>query len=90
MTDLAELLDKQEITEICYRYGLALDNRDGTLGALAQAGPQPVAVDIGDQPRFAIDDLDRPFGTRGHTQTASITFRLVDADDLAFDHEQLA
>ena len=28
MSDLKALQDKQEITEICYRYGLALDSRD--------------------------------------------------------------
>ena len=28
MSDLAELLDKQAITETCYRYGIALDSRD--------------------------------------------------------------
>lgn len=28
MSDLQALLDKQEITELCYRYGLALDTRD--------------------------------------------------------------
>ena len=28
MTDIATLRDKQEITELCYRYGLALDSRD--------------------------------------------------------------
>jgi ketosteroid isomerase-like protein len=28
VSDLKELQDKQEITEICYRYGLALDSRD--------------------------------------------------------------
>lgn len=30
MSDLQTLLDKQEITELCYRYGLALDGRDWT------------------------------------------------------------
>ena len=30
MTDLKALQDKQEITELCYRYGLTLDNRDWT------------------------------------------------------------
>ena len=28
MSDLKALQDKQEITEICYRYGLAVDSRD--------------------------------------------------------------
>jgi ketosteroid isomerase-like protein len=28
VSDLAELLDKQAITETCYRYGIALDSRD--------------------------------------------------------------
>ena len=28
MSDLQNLLDKQEITELCYRYGVALDSRD--------------------------------------------------------------
>lgn len=28
MSDLDELLDKQAITETCYRYGIALDSRD--------------------------------------------------------------
>jgi 3-phenylpropionate/cinnamic acid dioxygenase small subunit len=28
MADLQDLQDRQEITEICYRYGLALDSRD--------------------------------------------------------------
>ena len=30
MTDLRALRDKQEITELCYRYGLTLDGRDWT------------------------------------------------------------
>ena len=30
MTDLKALQDKQEITELCYRYGLTLDSRDWT------------------------------------------------------------
>ena len=30
MTDLQALQDKQEITELCYRYGLTLDSRDWT------------------------------------------------------------
>jgi 3-phenylpropionate/cinnamic acid dioxygenase small subunit len=30
MTDLRELQDRQEITELCYRYGLTLDGRDWT------------------------------------------------------------
>jgi 3-phenylpropionate/cinnamic acid dioxygenase small subunit len=30
MTDLKALQDKQEITELCYRYGLTLDGRDWT------------------------------------------------------------
>lgn len=35
MSDLRALLDKQEITELCYRYALSLDGRDWTgLGAL--------------------------------------------------------
>jgi SnoaL-like domain len=31
MSDLSALIDKQQITEICYRYGLALDTRDWAL-----------------------------------------------------------
>jgi hypothetical protein len=31
MSDVNALIDKQEITEICYRYGLAIDTRDWPL-----------------------------------------------------------
>lgn len=30
-SDVSRLIDKQQITEICYRYGLALDTRDWAL-----------------------------------------------------------
>jgi 3-phenylpropionate/cinnamic acid dioxygenase small subunit len=31
MSDASTLQDKQEITELCYRYGMAVDNRDWAL-----------------------------------------------------------
>jgi ketosteroid isomerase-like protein len=31
MADVTALQDKQEIAEVCYRYGIAVDNRDWTL-----------------------------------------------------------
>jgi hypothetical protein len=35
VSDLAELLDKQAITETCYRYGIALDADATIAGAVA-------------------------------------------------------
>ena len=72
------------------RHRLPLDDRNGIVRTFAQAGPQPVAEQIGDEFRFAIDDLDGPFGTGGHTEPASVALLFIDPDDLTCWHFRLA
>ena len=61
---------------------LALLNRDGTRGALPEAGPQAVTVDLADEACLAVDYLQRSLGTRGHAGTAAVTELLVNVDNL--------
>jgi hypothetical protein len=66
--------------------GLAPHDGDGVLGALAEAGAQPVAIGVADQARLAVDDRDHPLGAGHHAVTAAVAPRLVDLDDLPMRH----
>jgi hypothetical protein len=71
------------------RLGLSLDNRDRTLRAVSQAISHSVAVYIGNQPRFAINDLKGALMARGHTFPTTITPPFINLDDLTLDHRKL-
>jgi len=45
---------------------------------------QPVAGDLGHQPRLAVDELQRAFRAALHAEAAAVAAFLVDTDDLAF------
>jgi hypothetical protein len=66
--------------------GLSVGDCDCALWAMAQAGAQAVTIDIRYQPRFAVDDLDRPFCTGWNTLAATIALGLVDVYDLSEGH----
>jgi hypothetical protein len=62
-----------------------LDDFDRILRALTEAGTQSVAEVIRGQYRFAVDDLDCPFGAGWYAESAAVTFILVDLYDFS-DH----
>jgi hypothetical protein len=66
--------------------GLDALDRDRILGAVAEAGPEAVAVDIAHQLRLAIDDLDRALGAGRHAVSAARAFLFVDPDQLSDGH----
>ena len=70
--DLQALQDKQEITEICYRYGLALDRRDwAALAAAVRPGdPEAAAAFVRhlDSPRRVVLEV-APEGRIGFDST---------------------
>jgi hypothetical protein len=65
---------------------LAADHRDGALRTVTEARPEAVAVDVADQPRFAVDDRDRPLGAGGNALASDVTELLVDLHHLANRH----
>ena len=65
---------------------LARFDADGPLGAMAQAGPQPVAEAVVEQLRLAVDDLDRALGAAWHALPAAVAQLLVDVDDFPNGH----
>jgi hypothetical protein len=71
------------------RRGLPLDDPDGSLRALAEAGSEAVAERVGDQPGLAVDDPYRPLVTRGDTIAAPVAQLLDDLHDLPHRHEGL-
>lgn len=66
---------------------LPLLHGDGSLGALPQAGPQPVAIDIAYQAGLAVDYLDGPLGAGGHAEAAAGAFVRVYPDDVTDAHD---
>jgi hypothetical protein len=65
--------------------GLALDYFDGVLGALAEAGAEPVAEVVGREHSLAVYHLDGPFGAGGDAESATVAFVLVDLNNFP-DH----
>jgi len=66
--------------------GVTFGDRDGALGALAQAGAQAVAEVVRQQARLAADDLDGALGAGRHAVAAAVAEVLVDVHDLAHGH----
>jgi hypothetical protein len=64
--------------------GFPLDHADGPLGAIIQAGSQPVAKQISYQPGLAINYLQGTFRAIRDTDPTAVAFCLVDLNDLAF------
>ena len=67
--------------------GLALDDADRVLRALAEAGPQAVAVGLGREPGLAVADFDRALGAGRHALSATVTLFFVDFDDFTLGHD---
>jgi hypothetical protein len=65
---------------------IPFNDRNSVLGTLAQASPEPVAIDVRHQPGLAIDDLDRPLGTRMHAQSATVALGFIDLGYLSRWH----
>jgi hypothetical protein len=63
--------------------GLAFLNGNGPLGAMAQAGAQPIAKEVTDQPCLAFYHLQGPFRTPRHAKPASVALFFINLDNLA-------
>ena len=61
---------------------LALDDGDGALRALAEAGAQAVAQGVGGEARLPVDERDGALGAGRDALAAAVALRLVDLDDL--------
>jgi hypothetical protein len=68
------------------RISFPLDDLEGVLRAVAEAGPKPIAVDITDQFGLAVDNGDGAFGARRHAISAPIAELFVDLDDFSYSH----
>ena len=68
----------------------ALHHRNGAPWAMPQAGAQAVTVGFRHHAGFAVDDANGPLLARGHAQTAAVTFRFVDFNDISQDHRLVA
>jgi len=55
---------------------------DGIARTVPQAGTQSVAILVGNQTGFSVDDLDCPFMARGHAQPTSVAKSFIYLDDL--------
>ena len=66
--------------------GFAFDDTYRVLRTFTQTSAESVAVFIGDQFRFAVDDLDRPFGTSGNALAATVAEGFVDLNDFSLNH----
>ncbi len=64
--------------------GFTLDDLDGILGTMSEAGTETVAEIIGDQLGLAINDLNSTFGAGRHTKPATITLVLIYNYDFPF------
>jgi len=71
------------------RICLAFDDADRVSRALAQAGPQAVAVGFGHEPGLAVADFDCSLGTSRHALPAAVTLLFVNYDDLAISHSEV-
>jgi CHASE2 domain-containing sensor protein len=69
---------------LAVRLGLALLDPDGAHRAFADAGPQPIAEQVADQARLAIDQLQGALGTVGNAIPAAVAQLRVDVNDPAF------
>jgi hypothetical protein len=63
--------------------GRTLDDLKGAQGAFSQAGPQSVAIKVGDHAGFPIYYLQCALGTGRHTVAASVTEFFVNFDNLS-------
>jgi hypothetical protein len=64
--------------------GRALNDLKGAQGTFSQAGPQSVAIKVGDHAGFAIYYLQCALGTGRHTVAASVTEFFVNFDNLTY------
>lgn len=53
---------------------------------MAQTIAQAITIDVGHQPRLAVDELDRPFCTGGNALTAAVALGLIDMHDVSSGH----
>ncbi len=65
---------------------LSFLNSDGPLRAIAQAGPQAIAVLVLYQAGLAVDDLNRPFRTGRNAQSTAVALRFINLNDLTRCH----
>ncbi|MPM77258.1 hypothetical protein SDC9_124258 [bioreactor metagenome] len=72
------------------RLGFALHNPDRPLRTFADAGAEAVAKKIADQPRLAVDQLQRALLTVRNAQAAAVAFGFINLNDLAFHVRLLA
>jgi hypothetical protein len=64
--------------------GVTFDYPDGILGALPQAGSEPVAEVVGGKSCLAVHNCYGPFGTGGNAETAAIASVFIDLYDFSF------
>jgi hypothetical protein len=83
--DLLQVLFNGRLIEII---GIPLDDGDGVLGTVTEAGTETVAEVIGSKSRLAVDDGDGPFGAGRHAQSAAVAFFFVNLDNFS-DHGML-
>jgi hypothetical protein len=60
------------------------DNRNSSFRTGPDAGSEPVAEQVGDQPCFPVNNLEGPLRAVRDALAAPRAFRFVDADDLSF------
>ena len=61
---------------------LPLDDLQSVLGAMPQARPQTVTVDVSYEPHLAVDDLQGTLSAVWDAHAAAVTFLFVDLDYL--------
>jgi hypothetical protein len=71
-------------------FDFRLNNGQRIFGTFPETGAQPVTVFLGNQPGFAINNLDCSLRTGGNTKTTAVTFLFIDLDDLPFDFHNVS
>jgi len=67
-------------------FSVSFNDGDGIFRTMTETGPQAIAELLAHQLRLSIDDLKSPFSTVGNTETATITFLLINPHNLSRCH----
>lgn len=63
---------------------LTFDDPDGIARAFTEAGTETVTKVISSKNCFTINNFDCPFGTGRNTESATVTFLLIDFNNISF------
>jgi hypothetical protein len=78
--DLLEMIFDSNLIKfirLAFYYG------DGIERTISQAGAEAVAEVVGNQARFAVDNLDGTLGTGWHAESAAVAFLFIDFNHFA-------